>query len=129
MDVSATTKFARISPDKARDLARKLQGLPVSEALSITKFSNRKAAALIGKTLKSAIANAEHNADMLVDDLVVKRAHIDTGPKWRRFWPRARGMVRPISRRTCHIQIVLTDKAQDAAAAPSEPAAAGEQTD
>lgn len=77
MEVTARTKFARLSPSKARDLARKMQGLPVADALKITDFSARKAAGLIGKTLKSAIANAENNAKLAVDELTVKEAVID----------------------------------------------------
>jgi large subunit ribosomal protein L22 len=110
MDVIAKTKFARMSPSKARDLATRIKGLPVSDALSITEFSNRKAANLIGKTLKSAIANAEHNNDLDTEKLRVKSAVIDGGPKMSRYWARARGMVRKISKPMCHITIVLTDE-------------------
>jgi large subunit ribosomal protein L22 len=109
MDVAARARFVRLSPFKARDLARRVQGLPVAEALKITEFSSRKAAALIGKTIKSAIANAEKNAKLNVDDLRVKMAVVDEGPRLKRYWPRARGSVRPIQRRTSHIRIVLTD--------------------
>jgi large subunit ribosomal protein L22 len=79
MEVQAVTKFARLSPTKARDLARKVQGLPVADALQVTDFSARKAAALIGKTLKSAIANAENNAKLAVDELTVKEAVVEEG--------------------------------------------------
>jgi large subunit ribosomal protein L22 len=109
MDISATARFVRLSPSKARDLARKLQGLPVADALKITELSPRKAAALIGKTLKSAMSNAENNADLRPDGLRVKTAVIDEGPRLKRHWPRARGSVRPILKRMCHIRIVLTD--------------------
>ncbi|MBT3194669.1 MAG: 50S ribosomal protein L22 [Verrucomicrobia bacterium] len=109
MDVLAITKRARMSPTKARDLAREIQGKPVAEALRITTISERKAAFQLGKTLKSAIANAESNADLAVDDLRVKEAVIDEGPRMKRYWPRARGMVRHIVKKTCHIKIVLTD--------------------
>ena len=109
MEVQAVTKFARLSPTKARDLARKVQGLPVADALKVTDFSARKAAALIGKTLKSAIANAENNAKLAVDELTVKDAVVEEGPRMRRYWSRARGGIRPIKKRMCHIKIVLTD--------------------
>lgn len=110
MEVYAITKFARMSPEKARDLARSIQGLPVAEALSLTAFTRRKAALLIGKTLRSAIANAENNADLSADDLYVKEALIDQGPIMRRFWPRARGMVSPVKRKMSHIKITLSDE-------------------
>lgn len=110
MDIEATTKGVRLSASKARDIARRLCGLKVEQALQATAVSERKAAFHIGKTLKSAIANAENNADLDVDGLWVKSAVIDEGPVMRRYWPRARGMVSPIQKRSCHIKIVLTDE-------------------
>jgi large subunit ribosomal protein L22 len=109
MDVQATAKYVRLSPSKARDLARKVAGISAAEALQITTFSPRKAAGVIGKTLKSAIANAENNANLSVEDLKVKEAVVMPGPSLKRHWPRARGAVSPIIKRTCHIRIVLTD--------------------
>lgn len=116
MEVTAVTKFARLSPQKARDLARKMQGLPVAAALKVTDFSPRKAAALIGKTLKSAIANAENNAKLAVDELTVKEAVVEEGPRLKRYWSRARGGVSPVVKRMCHIRIVLTDGQESDAA-------------
>jgi large subunit ribosomal protein L22 len=113
MDVIAITKFARMSPLKARALARSVQGLAVGEALKITQFTRGKAALLVGKTLKSAIANAENNAKLSVDDLTVKVAVIEEGPRLRRFWPRARGGASPILKRMSHVRIVLTDGKQE----------------
>jgi len=109
MEVRATTKYVRMSPTKARDLARAMQGLPVPRALELTELSSRKAATLIGKTLKSAIANAENNAGLAADELYVSRAAVEEGPVIKRFRPRARGMASPIHKRTSHIKIVLTD--------------------
>ena len=99
-----------MSPSKARDLARAIQGLPVSQALAVTEFSERKAAFQIGKTLKSAIANAENNAGLSADDLFVRAAVVEEGPMLKRFRPRARGMAGRILKRTSHIKIVLTDE-------------------
>jgi large subunit ribosomal protein L22 len=109
MDVKATAKDVRISPSKARDLARTIQGRSASEALKITQFSERKAAFLIGKTLKSAIANAENNNNLSADDLVVKSATVDQGHVLKRFQPRARGSAGPVLKKMSHIKIVLTD--------------------
>jgi large subunit ribosomal protein L22 len=109
MDIRAISRRVRLSPNKARDFARAIQGKPVAEALRMTAISERKAAFQIGKTLKSAIANAENNADLDVETLWIKQAVIDEGPRMKRFWPRARGMVRHIVKKTCHITIVLTD--------------------
>lgn len=109
MDVQAFTKDARISPTKARDLAKTIQGRTASDALKITQFSERKAAYYIGKTLKSAIANAENNNGLSADDLVVKSAIVDQGHAMKRYIAKARGSAGPIRKRMSHIKIVLTD--------------------
>ncbi|HMO50868.1 MAG TPA: 50S ribosomal protein L22 [Kiritimatiellia bacterium] len=114
MDVMALTKDARISPTKARDLARTIQGRSASEALKITQFSERKAAFYIGKTLKSAIANAENNHSLSADDLTVKSALVDQGHMMKRFQPKARGSAGPIQKKMSHIKIVLTDNKGEA---------------
>ena len=109
MDVIAKSQYVKMPASKARDLAAKMRGLPVSEALRVTDFSERKGAFHLGKTLKSAIANAEKNANLSAADLVVKDAIVDEGPALKRHWPRPRGTVSPILRRTCHLKIILTD--------------------
>jgi large subunit ribosomal protein L22 len=109
MEVIAKSRYVKMPASKARDLAIRMRGLPVSEALKVTDFSERKGAFYIGKTLKSAIANAEKNAKLAVADLRVKDAIVDAGPAIKRHWPRPRGTVSPILRRTCHIKIILTD--------------------
>ena len=76
MEVQSTYRYAKISPFKAREVTRAIQGLPVSAALDMVAFSPKKAAAMISKTLKSAVANAENNANLKVDGLVVKEAII-----------------------------------------------------
>lgn len=110
MEVRSIYKTARVSPKKARDVAREIQGLPVSEALDALTFTPRKAAFLIGKTLKSAIANAENNHDLAADNLVVKEANVSSGPTFRRFKARARGSASAIIKRTSHIAIILSDE-------------------
>lgn len=109
MDVKATSNYVRIAPRKARNLATAIQGLTVAEALKITEFSERKGAFFIGKTLKSAIANAENNLKLSADDLWVKEAVVEPGPTFKRFWPRARGSASPIVKRTSHVKVTLTD--------------------
>lgn len=110
MEISATTKYIRMSPTKARDLASEIKGLSVEDALKITEFNARKAAVQIGRTLKSAIANAEHNNGITMDKLFIKNAIIDGGPTMKRFRPRARGSASPIQKKTSHITIILSDK-------------------
>ena len=110
MEVTAKTKYVRISPSKVRDLATAIRGLPVSRALEITERTARKAASLVGKTLKSAIANAENNEGVSADELYVSQAVVEEGPKFKKWRPRARGMASPIRKRLSHIKIVLTDE-------------------
>ena len=110
MQVSSTYRYAKISPFKAREVTRAIQGLPVSAALDLVAFSPKKAAALISKTLKSAIANAENNANLRVDGLVVKEAVVGEGPTMKRMMARARGSGSRILKRSSHIRIVLTDE-------------------
>ena len=109
MDVTSTFKHARISARKARDVTRAIQGLPLSAALDILRVTPRKAAQLIGKTVKAAMADAENNFELSVDTLIIKEATVGEGPTLKRFMPRARGSAAPIRKRTSHIRIVLTD--------------------
>ena len=110
MEVRSIYKYARISPFKVREVTREIQGLPVSAALDVLSFTPKKAAWLIGKTLKSAVANAENNANLKVDGLVVKEAVVGEGPTIKRIMARARGSAARILKRTSHIRIVLTDE-------------------
>ena len=110
MEVRSLYKYARISPFKAREVVREIQGLPVSAALDVLAFTPRKAALLIGKTLKSAVANAENNANLKADTLVVKEAIVGEGPRLKRIMARARGSASRILKRTSHICIVLSDE-------------------
>ncbi len=109
MEVRAVTKFVRISPEKARHVARLLQGKSATEALGIIDLIPRKAARLMAKTLRSAIANAENNFDLDRENLVVKEATVGAGPTMKRFRPKARGMAGRILKRTSHFKIVLTN--------------------
>jgi large subunit ribosomal protein L22 len=110
MEVRSIYKYARISPFKVREVTREIQGLPVSAALDLLAFTPKKAAFLVGKTLKSAVANAENNANLKADGLVVKEAVVGEGPTFRRIMARARGSASRILKRTSHIRIVLSDE-------------------
>jgi len=110
MEVRSIYRYAKISPFKVREVTREIQGLPVSAALDIVAFSPKKAATLVGKTLKSAVANAENNANLKVDGLVVKEAVVGEGPTMKRMMARARGSGSRILKRTSHIRIILTDE-------------------
>jgi large subunit ribosomal protein L22 len=110
MEVRSIYKYARISPFKVREVTREIQGLPVSAALDLLAFTPKKAAFLIGKTLKSAVANAENNANLKPDGLVVKEAIVGEGPTMKRMMARARGSGSRVLKRTSHIRIVLSDE-------------------
>lgn len=110
MDVTSTYRFARISPRKARDVAREIQGLPVSDALDLLTFTPRKGARLFSKTMKTALADAENNFELSVEGLFVKSAVVGEGPTFKRFEPRARGSAGAIRKRTSHLTVVLSDE-------------------
>jgi len=114
MEVQAITKYARMSPKKVREVARVIQGRPASEAIELIRFIPRKSARLISKTLKSAVANAENNAELSVENLIVKRALVESGPALSRFKAAARGSASPRRKRMSHIRIVLSDEAKTA---------------
>lgn len=109
MDVKAETRFARISAFKVREVTREIQGLPAEQALEIVRLIPKKAARLIGKTLASAIANAENNHELRAERLVVKQAVAGEGPTLKRMHTRARGGGARINKRTSHIKILLTE--------------------
>ncbi|PTY01314.1 50S ribosomal protein L22 [Verrucomicrobia bacterium LW23] len=112
MEVQSLTRFARISAFKAREVTRAIQGLPALQAIDVVTFSPKKAAELVGRTLKSAIANAENNNNLRVQNLVVKEAVVGEGPTLKRFQPKARGSAGPIRKRTSHIKITLAEVEQ-----------------
>jgi len=110
MQVIATHRYARISAFKAREVTREIQGLPAIDALQLLAFVPKKAAPLVGKVLKSAIANAEHNNNVRPELLVVKEAVCGEAPTIKRVRPKARGSAGPVRKRNSHIRIVLTDE-------------------
>lgn len=106
----ATANTVRTSPRKARLVIDLIRGKSVAEAISILKYTPNKAATLIEKVLMSAVANAENNYDLDVEDLVVSEAFVNEGPTMKRFRPRAKGSASPINKRTSHITVVVTEK-------------------
>ncbi len=111
MEVTATAKYVRRTPRKARLVAETVIGLTVAEALAQLQFSPKHAAIDVAKAVKSAAANAEHNFNLNRDDLVLKQILIDEGPKnIKRIRPVSRGMAHPYIHRTCHITAVVEDR-------------------
>ena len=109
MEVAAKHKGARLSAQKARLVADQIRGKGVEDALEVHTFSTKKAAALIKKVLESAIANAEHNDGLDVDDLRVSTIFVDEGSTMKRIRPRAKGRADRIMKRTCHITVKVAD--------------------
>lgn len=110
MEVAAKLKGARLSAQKARLVADQVRGKAVEDALNILSFSPKKAAVIIKKALDSAIANAEHNQGLDVDELRVATICVDEGPTLKRIRPRAKGRADRIMKRTCHITVTVADK-------------------
>ena len=110
MEVKSHSKYMRISPKKAREVARVLPGRKASDAVSLLKFIPRKAARMFDKTLKSAMANAENNLNLSADDLFISEAIVDEGPALKRFRPCARGSAHPYKKRMSHLRITLSDE-------------------
>lgn len=109
MEVAAKLRYARISAQKCRLVADQVRGLPVGKALNVLQFSNKKAAALVKKALESAIANAEHNEGLDIDELKVSTIHVDEGPTMKRFRARAKGRANQVLKRTCHITVKVSE--------------------
>ena len=109
MEVSATLRRCRISPQKCRLVTAPLRGLSVERALETLRFSNTKSASLVLQLLESAIANAENNEGADIDELKVRAIWVNQGATINRFRPRARGRASPIKKRTSHITVTLSD--------------------
>jgi len=103
-------KNVPMSPQKMREVVRQIQGLPALQAQAVLKVVPRKSARLVAKTLDSAIANAEHNNKVKVENLSVKEAVAGAAASIKRFTPKARGSAGPIIKRRCHIKITVSDE-------------------
>jgi ribosomal protein L22 len=108
--VRAQAKYVRTSARKARLVCDHIRGKSVVEARAILAFAPRAVAEDWAKLLNSAVANAEHNHELIGEDLRVKEAFADEGPTLKRFRPRAMGRATPIRKRTSHLTITLTPK-------------------
>ena len=109
MQTSAKHRYARISAQKCRLVADQVRGLPVDKALTLLKFSNKKAAVLVRKVLESAIANAEHNDGADIDELKISSIFVDQGPSMKRMRARAKGRGNRILKRSSHITVTVAD--------------------
>ena len=113
MQVTATLRYARISPQKCRLVADAVRGKAVGNALATLKFMPKKGAELVLKVLESAIANAEHNNGADIDELKVSSIQVDNAPVLKRFAARAKGRGNRIVKRNSHITLEVGDGKKD----------------
>jgi len=117
MEYKASHRYARITARKARYVVDQIRNMPVEGALDMLKFSDRRAAPMIAKVIKSALHNAIQEGGANPENLVSSRATINEGPTMKRWRPRARGMAFPILKRSSHINIILADRGEAGVAA------------
>lgn len=109
MEAKSITKYARISPRKLRIITGALRNQRVEDALRILKFTPKKGAKILYKTIASALSNAENSGLFDKESLKIKELKIDNGPILKRFFPRAQGRATLIRKRTSHIKVTLSD--------------------
>jgi len=105
----AKVSFARVSPTKANFVLKAIRGKKVGQALGILAYNSRYGAEVIGKLLRSAVANAENNNGMDEGRLYIEEAYANQGPIMKRIRPRAQGRAFRIEKKTSHITIVLNE--------------------
>ena len=115
MEARATARQIRMSPRKVRLVVEQIRGQSVNDAISLLEFSPKAASVPVGKTLLSAVANAQDRAErdgtpLDVDDLVVRLAYVDEGPTYKRWRAAAQGRAMPRRRRTSHITVIVADE-------------------
>jgi large subunit ribosomal protein L22 len=109
MKSKAVARHIRISPRKIRLIMDEVRGKRVGEALNMLSFSPQKGAYLLKKVIDSAVANAEVNSNVDVDNLYIKRIFADEGPTLKRFRPRAMGRASKIRKRTSHLTVIIDE--------------------
>jgi len=110
MEAKAIAKYVRISPQKARLVVDLIRGKKAEEADTTLGFTDKKAAGIIRKVLKSAMANAVQNPNIDENVLYVREIFVDQGPTLKRWRARAQGRATPIKKKTSHITVVLDER-------------------
>ena len=110
MEVKASAKFQRFSPRKARLVTDLITGKSAAEAIALLENLGKGSALPIGRVVRSAVANAENNFNLTLENLYVKRATADEGPRMKRIWMRGRGRRDVKLHRTSHITVVVDEK-------------------
>jgi large subunit ribosomal protein L22 len=109
MEVKASAKFQRYSPRKARLVTDLITGKSAAEAIALLENLGKGSALPIGRVVRSAVANAENNFNLTMENLYVKKATADEGPRMKRVWYRGRGRRDMKLRRSSHITIVVDE--------------------
>jgi len=109
-EVRALAKESQISPQKARLIANEIRGLAVGRALAVLALSPKKGARLMEKVLKSAIANAEQNHGLDVDELMVSTVRVDEGEVLKRWRPKGMGRIRKRYKRRSHLTVAVRER-------------------
>ena len=107
METRASSRFVRLTAQKARLVVDLIRGKKVEAAIAILEYTPKRCAKMVLKTLRSAVANAESSQSVDVDALYVKRAFVDEGPTAKRFLTRAHGRATKVFKRTSHITVVV----------------------
>ena len=112
MEARAEARYLRVSPQKARLVIDLIRGQRAGDAINILRATNKRIAPTIEKVLRSAIANAENkSSDIDVDDLVVKEAYVNDGPRMKRIRPAPMGRAYRYQRRIAHIAVTVGERA------------------
>ena len=110
METKAVAKYIRIAPTKVRKVARAVKGMSAEDALNLLGYMPQRSAKILGKVIRSAVANADQKPDMDVDSLSISNIAVDQGPSLKRFRARAMGRATRILKRTSHISVVLEER-------------------
>ena len=110
MEVKATARFQRLSPRKARLVTTLITGKSAEEAIAILENLPKSASLPLGRVVRSAIANAENNFNLTLENLYVKRAIANEGPRMKRVWYRGRGRRDIKLHRMAHLEVVLDER-------------------
>ena len=110
MEAKAAARFMRISPQKIRLIMDQIRGKKAGEAVNLLTFAPQKGARILKKLILSAIANAEQDSNVDVDELYIKRIYADEGPILKRWMPRAQGRATRIRKRTSHLTVILDER-------------------
>ena len=110
MEAKAVAKNIRSAPRKVRVVIDLIRGKNVGEAFAILKYTPKVGTEVVEKVLKSAVANAENNLDLNVDNLYVSAVYVDQGPTMKRIHPRSRGQAFKILKRSSHVTVVVQER-------------------